>query len=177
MPKILTADEVHEKNIDSVVYIESSWKLIDTNSGRQVYQVYLPNDFTIVVKKGFFGSTTEVVKRVPASNAKYVPVYMRDGEYLKPALTNTDDGGRNKPIGGQHVGSGFVVSEDGLILTSRDIVSAWDSAYVWAPDDAPGMVVNPDGSFAGTVDTTPELPRNWVPPGKRPATTKRPSGS
>ena len=59
-----------------------------------------------------------------------------------------------------------MVTEEGHILTCRDIVSTWDSAYVWSASDAPGLVVEPDGSFSGTIDSTAQLPHDWVPAGE-----------
>jgi S1-C subfamily serine protease len=163
-PRTLTPDEIYAKSVDAVVYVEAAWKLIDTTTGRQVYQFYAPNEYTIV-EHHFFGNHIETAQHFPDIAAKYVPVYMKDGDTVRPVLTNTDDGGKNKPIGGQQIGSGFVVSPDGLILTCRDVVSAWESTYVWNSADSPGLIVDPDGSYIDELHSNKDLPRDWMPAG------------
>ncbi|MEP6873288.1 MAG: FHA domain-containing protein [Burkholderiales bacterium] len=99
----------------STVFIEASWRLTETYSGKQIYQATIP-----VEDKG----------NMPAY------VKMEDGSY-EPML-ELSDRGKSRPIGGSHTGTGFVVSDNGVIMTNRHVAAAWH-----APFDLPfpGVVV------------------------------------
>jgi len=115
-------------NSASVVYLEVGWKLIFTPTGQQVYHRY--------------------------QNGLALFVRLEDGT-VEPWLTT--DSRDNRPIGGEHTGTGFVVSEDGFLLTNRHVAASWKSRYEFP--DATGMVFDVGSGNCTFLATLPE----WVP--------------
>ncbi|HEY7493629.1 MAG TPA: serine protease, partial [Candidatus Tectomicrobia bacterium] len=92
----------------ATIYIEVSWKLIHTKSDRQVYHRY-------------------------EGGGKY-PAYIQVGEQIFPWLSTEADNNTNTPIGSEARGSGFVVANNGYILTSRHVAAQWHTRYDDLPD-------------------------------------------
>ena len=104
----MSAAEIARQFGPATVLIETSWKLIHVQSGKQLYH------------------KIECVK-ADAKNrcTEALPVYVRTGESVEPAL----DLESGLPIGGSGSGSGFVVHNDGFILTNRHVAASWDTSY------------------------------------------------
>jgi len=147
---------IYEQYADSVVYIEATWRVVDSESNQPVYH--------------FFGPYRENGKLVVGASGRPLvfPHYIsRDGKNLQPLLTTTA-GEYNQPIGGSHRGSGFVVREDGFIVTNKHVGAAWK---IPSPDILKCPCVIHVPTLAGEVaklyaQVTPEMVdmiRHWVP--------------
>ncbi|MFO1218819.1 MAG: trypsin-like peptidase domain-containing protein [Burkholderiaceae bacterium] len=129
----------------STVFIEVSWRLTESASGRQIYHSSVK-----VGDKGWF------------------PAYLKmsDGSY-EPLLT-LEDRNKARPIGGTHTGTGFVVSDNGLVMTNRHVAAAWHAGYDLK---FPGVVVERRQNENKEVETVavevlneaPDNLQNWIP--------------
>jgi S1-C subfamily serine protease len=154
--------EIAQANSDSVVFLEAGWKLIDMESGRQLSQVYQVNATTNRGKRG-----KKWVVPIAKDAGGYLPAFvLLPGELnIEPMLTTEDGQGTYKAIGGAHTGSGFVVSPDGFLLTSRHVAAAWHTRYNFPAADRTGVLYLLDekmGIKGRRIVSANQLPA-WVP--------------
>lgn len=144
-----TPGQISKENEDRVVQIEFGWQLYNTNTSDEIWQEYLP-----VTENG--------VKRLAG-------VFIENSlGQIEPYIDDKDDIRVGAPIGIQGVsGSGFVVSEDGFILTARHLAAAWQTRYTFIPPSAfPGILIRVVNGKEITVvgeKVYPEDVFGWVP--------------
>jgi len=92
---------------DSTVYIHNQWQLYDRGSGRQIFQK--------MVKVG-----DDILPAI---------VRLDDGRLVRWLTLDSDRTSFYRPVGGDHTGSGFVINEQGFILTNKHVASSWGSVY------------------------------------------------
>lgn len=114
------ATAIATRNTDSVVFFEVGWKIVDIESGRQLYHVAMPNRVT-----DESGEERALVPNAPS----FLPIFVATSGSLEPMLSTDDGGGNYRAVGGSHSGSGFVVSKDGFLLTNRHVAAAWQTQY------------------------------------------------
>ncbi len=96
--------EIAERYSFSTVFLEVGWSLVHTESGEELYHYYQDN-----------GTTPTYIE-------------LADGS-VEPILYIDAEGATNRKIASAVTGSGFVVTQDGFILTNRHVVAGWRSTY------------------------------------------------
>jgi serine protease Do len=94
----------------STAYLEARWRLYDSFTGKPVFQ------------------------KTWTRHSQQLPCFVELADHrLVPWLTTDDEEHRNIPIGGSSVGSGFIVTATGGVITGKHVAAAWTQAYgaVW----------------------------------------------
>lgn len=89
-----------------------------------------------------------------------VAAYVLLEDRIEPLLSL--DGG--KAIGGAHTGSGFVVQENGFVLTNRHVAATWETRGNLEPGRGVVGRFNQEGKFVPeTFLENPAAAVDWVP--------------
>ena len=97
-----SAQEIAQKFAGSTAEISVDWRVHDADTGHPIFHK--------IVR----------CKNTPA----LAYVRLKDGSIMR-WLTLDDNDRRNLAISGSHTGTGFVVSENGFILTNKHVASSW----------------------------------------------------
>src|SRR5579883_481134 len=92
---------------EATVYIHNQWQLYDRETNRPIYQ------------------------KMSRVSGEWLPAYVRmdDGRLVRWLTLENDKDSFYKPIGNDQSGSGFVVGEQGFILTNKHVAAGWSSEY------------------------------------------------
>lgn len=151
--KMLTPAEIAEQNGPAVVQVDFSWNLIYAPTGAQVFHRFIPNVREVQ------GRQVPLIQGAGEMIPAYVAV---DANTIEPALTLDPNSGA--PIAVTSHGSGFVVTDDGFVLTNRHVAANWRAPYYFDSQQIGVLLQN--GQIAVDQDGQPIVTRppwNWIP--------------
>ena len=144
-----TPEQINKENADRVVQIEFGWQLFDASTSDELWHKYV---------------------QVKDANGqqRYAALYIENADgKIEPYL----DIKKNVPIGAAMglpgaSGTGFVVSEDGFILTNRHVGAGWNTRFDFPDYAFPGLLVQVEKGDLKIVPNTeigPEKLSGYVP--------------
>jgi hypothetical protein len=150
---ILSDEQLIDKFEKTTVSIKGTWRLINPATKKQIYHLY-------VSRKQLAKAGVKV-----SGDAEAVPVYVKTADEYEPILVE-DKGQHNHLVAAFNNGMGSIVTTDGFILTTRRVVSAWDSALDFAANAPKGIVMSAD--LKQILDSNAPPPLKWIPTNTKP---------
>jgi S1-C subfamily serine protease/pSer/pThr/pTyr-binding forkhead associated (FHA) protein len=103
----ITGQEVIDKFANTTVVIHALWRIYDKETGKTVFH------------------KTWCPKTSVCSRSELLPAYVKwEGKFYR-WLTTQDDDHTNFPIGENLSGTGFVINNQGFILTNKHVAAGW----------------------------------------------------
>jgi serine protease Do len=134
--------------------VENTWRLVEPDSGRPLYQIYIAN------RRGDAASDP----MVPGAGEELPVFVLLAGNRLEPLLTLASRSSY-RPIGGTNQANAFAVNEGNTVLTSSVAAAPGEDAYTWPEKDTAGAVVVFDAN--GALTKTAVIARrqfpHWIP--------------
>ncbi len=152
--KPAVASDIAPVNRDSVGLVEVSWKLEEAATGRQLFQVYAPNQ-----RQAEGSSGTPLV---PGAGPQLPVFVLLESNRIEPVLTT--DPGMGRPIRGRSSGSGFAIDPNGSVITVRHLAEPWRASYAWPSDNLAGILLHfsENDNLGQAVISTAQFPQ-WIP--------------
>lgn len=119
-----TPEQINKENADRVVQIEYAWQLYDVATNDELWHLYIP------------------VKQQDGTT-QYMAAYIENAQgQIEPYIDTKKNVDVGAPIGlASGIASGFVVSNDGFILTNRHVGAGWNTRYDFPESAFPGVLV------------------------------------
>jgi len=143
---------ISKENKDRVVKIEFSWELYDATNGKPLWHEYM-------------------LYKDKAGQTRYAGLYIQNSQgRIEPYIVPESENIIGIPVGMNGAsGSGFVVSEDGFIMTNRHVAASWNTLYDIFPSSTfPGILVDGNKNVVKDASGNPYMVSygdvyGWVP--------------
>lgn len=137
----ISPSEINDKYSKAVVQIDVTWRLMNKAEQSQVYHAWT----------------------YPDTGGSPVPLYvkLKSGK-VEPVLRYKKELDADKQISGTVTGTGFIVTPNGFVLTSRNVAAPWTSTYRFDRRVYPnGILLSED--YATVLSKNEPPPDDWVP--------------